>query len=161
MSEQQTVPKHILFVCLGNICRSPAAEGVLKHQLQQRGLGDKVRVDSAGTSGYHINELPDKRMRTAAAARGIELDSRSRMVTEHDLIDFDLIIAMDRANYRELMKLGPGAAKKVRMLSDYLDENWPREVPDPYFGGDEGFEQVLDMLEAACPLLLAELIQRP
>jgi protein-tyrosine phosphatase len=157
MTEQQTVPKSVLFVCLGNICRSPAAEGVLKHLLEHRGQAGRIRVESAGTSGYHIDELPDRRMRTAAARRGMSLISRSRMVHIRDLRDFNLIVAMDESNYRELVKLNSGTSSKICLLSDFLDESWPREVPDPYYGGDEGFEQVLDMLEAACPQLLSKL----
>lgn len=151
-------PKRVLFVCLGNICRSPAAEGVLRKLIDERHLGDRVDVDSAGTSSYHIGEPADKRMRFAAERRGIHLTSRSRMINRRDFSEFDLIIAMDRSNYRELMAYVEGANSKVRLLSDYLDERWPREVPDPYFGGEEGFDQVLDMLHAACPKLLDELL---
>ena len=157
MPEQQTVSKSVLFVCLGNICRSPAAEGVLKHLLHQRGLAGSIRVESAGTSGYHLGDLPDRRMRAAAKKRGMVLESRARSVSSQDLRDFDLIVAMDRDNYRELLRLASGPNTKIRLLSDFLDESWPREVPDPYYGGDEGFEHVLDMLEAACPELLDEL----
>ncbi|MEZ6133612.1 MAG: low molecular weight protein-tyrosine-phosphatase [Pirellulaceae bacterium] len=149
--------KSVLFVCLGNICRSPAAEGVMQHLVNARGLAGRIRVDSAGTSGYHINQGADRRMRTAAAARGYDLTSRSRMVTARDLSEFDMVIAMDRDNFRELHALCDGPNERIHLLSDYLDESWPREVPDPYYGGDAGFEQVLDMLEAACPRLLDEL----
>jgi protein-tyrosine phosphatase len=120
-----------------------------------------VFVDSAGTSSFHIGEPADKRMRAAASQRGFQLSSRSRMVHRSDFSDFDLIIAMDRNNYRELAMLTAGVSPKLRMLSDYLDESWPRDVPDPYYGGDEGFEKVLDMLEAACPKILAELQATP
>lgn len=150
--------KRILFVCLGNICRSPAAEGVLQHLIEERSLEDQVDVDSAGTSSFHIGEPADKRMRAAAQARGIELTSRSRMVSQRDFGEFDLIVAMDRNNQRELERVGGSAASKIKMLSDYLTGEWPDEVPDPYYGGDDGFEQVLDMLQAACPSLLDELL---
>ncbi|GAB5404266.1 MAG: low molecular weight protein-tyrosine-phosphatase [Aureliella sp.] len=151
--------KSVLFVCLGNICRSPAAEGVLQSLIDQRNLADLVFVDSAGTSSYHIGEPADKRMRAAAKNRSIELTSRSRMVSSRDLTKFDLVIAMDRSNYRELEAMVSGAGRgNVRLLSDYLEGDWPDEVPDPYYGGDEGFEQVLDMLAAACPVLLDELM---
>lgn len=154
--------KRVLFVCLGNICRSPAAQGVLQRLIDERGLGDAIQVDSAGTSGYHIDEPADHRMLRAAKSRGIALTSRSRLVTQRDLSDFDLIIVMDRANYRDILRLREGPNSKVRLLSDYLDDAWPREVPDPYQGGDEGFETVLDMLEAACARLLDELTaERP
>ncbi len=151
--------KSVLFVCLGNICRSPAAEGVLQSLVGQRNLGDRIFVDSAGTSSYHIGEPADKRMRAAAQNRGIELTSRSRMVSARDLANFDLVVAMDRSNFRELEAMISGVGRgNIRLLSDYLQGNWPEEVPDPYYGGDEGFEQVLDMLSAACPALLDELV---
>ncbi len=157
--EQAAVPKkRLLFVCLGNICRSPAAEGVMQHLVDRRGLSDVIQLDSAGTSGYHIGELADLRMRKAASARGIELTSRSRTIHRHDLSEFDLIVVMDRANYREVLSLQEGPNNKVRLLADFLDRHWPREVPDPYYGGEDGFDQVLDMLEAACPRLLDALL---
>jgi protein-tyrosine phosphatase len=130
----------------------------MQHLVAARGLTDAVFIDSAGTSGYHIGELADPRMRRAAAERGIELTSRSRTITPRDLSEFDLIVVMDRANYREVLSLREGPNAKVRMLSDFLEEHWPREVPDPYYGGDDGFAQVLDMLEAACPPLLDALL---
>jgi protein-tyrosine phosphatase len=145
--------KKILFVCLGNICRSPAAEGVLQ-SIAERSQAS-IQVDSAGTSSFHIGEPADKRMRAAAAKRGYDLTSRSRMVTRRDLSEFDLVIAMDRNNFRELSILAGGATRKLKLLSDFLEEDWPRDVPDPYHGGDDGFEKVLDMLEAACPKILA------
>ncbi len=151
--------KKILFVCLGNICRSPAAEGVL-HAYAQKSQVD-VRVDSAGTSSFHIGEPADKRMREAASKRGYDLTSRSRMVTRRDFSEFDLVIAMDRNNYRELSILAGGPTRKLKLLSDYLEDSWPRDVPDPYYGGEEGFEKVLDMLEAACPKILASLTIAP
>ncbi len=147
--------KKVLFVCLGNICRSPAAEGVLQSVAREAGF--EVHVDSAGTSSFHIGEPADRRMRAAAAKRGYDLTSRSRMVNRRDFSEFDLVIAMDRNNYRELSVLAGGSNPKLTMLSDFLDERWPRDVPDPYYGGDEGFETVLDMLEAACPKILAKL----
>jgi protein-tyrosine phosphatase len=151
--------KSVLFVCLGNICRSPAAEGVMQELINAQGLTDTIHVDSAGTSGYHIDAPADKRMRAAAQARGINLTSRSRMVSPRDLVEFDLIVAMDRTNYRELLALSDGSHNKIRMLSDYLDASWPRDVPDPYYGGDAGFEEVLNMLEVACPKMLKALTQ--
>ncbi|MFO0939651.1 MAG: low molecular weight protein-tyrosine-phosphatase [Pirellulales bacterium] len=151
--------KSILFVCLGNICRSPAAEGVMQHLINQRSLSEQIRVDSAGTAGYHIGKLADARMRAAAERRGLNLTSRSRLVLPSDLRDFDLVVPMDRSNYRDLMGLVPGAKHdNVKMLSDFLDSSWPREVPDPYYGGEEGFEYVLDMLQAACPAILNEIV---
>ncbi len=116
-----------------------------------------VFVDSAGTSSFHIGEPADKRMRAAASQRDYDLTSRSRMVSRRDFSEFDLVVAMDRNNYRELASLTEGVNPKLRLLSDYLDASWPRDVPDPYYGGDEGFTKVLDMLEAACPKILSEL----
>jgi protein-tyrosine phosphatase len=151
--------KRVLFVCLGNICRSPAAEGVMKKVVSDRNLDRDFFIDSAGTSSYHIGEPADRRMRSAAQRRGIELTSRSRMVSPRDMNEFDLVVAMDRKNYRELEALVTGAGRKnIRMLSDFLEDTWADEVPDPYYGGDDGFEQVLDMLEAACPKIVEELV---
>ena len=117
-----------------------------------------ILVDSAGTSSFHIGEPADKRMRTAALNRGYDLTSRSRLVSRRDFSEFDLVIAMDRNNYRELSILAGRPSRKLVMLSDYLSDDWPRDVPDPYHGGDEGFEKVLDMLEEACPKILASLL---
>lgn len=116
-----------------------------------------LQVDSAGTSSFHIGEPADKRMSAAAAKRGYQLTSRSRMVNRRDFQEFDLIVAMDRNNFRELSLLTDGISPKLRLLSDYLDESWPKDVPDPYYGGDEGFEKVLEMLEAACPKILSSI----
>ncbi len=154
-------PKQVLFVCLGNICRSPAAEGVLQQLVDAQGLTGQVQVDSAGTSSYHIGEPADARMRASAAERGIELKSRSRMVAERDFERFDLIIAMDSANYQSLEQTAGGPTSKLKMMSDYLEgedrDKYPSDVPDPYYGEDDGFSYVLDMLRAACPNLLKEL----
>ncbi len=120
-----------------------------------------VQVDSAGTSSFHIGEPADKRMRAAAANRGYELTSRSRMVTRRDFSEFDLVVAMDRNNYRELSILAGSPHSKLTLLSEFLEGDWPRDVPDPYYGGDDGFETVLDMLEAACPKILERLSSTP
>ncbi len=115
-----------------------------------------VDVDSAGTHGYHAGERPDPRMVSAAENRGYELTSRGRQVTIEDLNQerFDLVLAMDRENYEALQLLASGPNNHIRIFSDYLDDNWPNDVPDPYYGGDEGFDEVLDMLEEGCPLIL-------
>ena len=118
-----------------------------------------ILVDSAGTSSFHIGEPADKRMRTAATQRGYDLTSRSRLVTRRDFSEFDLVIAMDRNNYRELSILAGRPSRKLKLLSEFLGDNWPRDVPDPYHGGDEGFEKVIDMLEEACPKILAEILK--
>jgi protein-tyrosine phosphatase len=133
----------------------------MQHLVDQQGLADKIRVDSAGTAGYHIGKLADPRMRAAAEKRGLDLTSRSRIAVPADLKQFDLIIAMDRSNYRDLMGLSQGAMpNNIKLLSDYLSDSWPREVPDPYRGGEEGFEYVLDMLQAACPVILQDMLKQ-
>lgn len=145
---------------MGNICRSPAGEGLLKSLIVERQLTDKVLVDSAGTIGYHAGKPADSRMREAASRRGYDLTSRSRQVTSDDLQSFDLVVAMDVDNFTDLKALPGGTdAENIVMLSEYLDESWPRSVPDPYYGGEAGFEYVLDMIEAACPALLDALVQ--
>ena len=149
----------VLFVCLGNICRSPAAEGVMQRLINERGLQGVITVDSAGTSSFHIGEPADKRMRTAADMRGYELTSRSRQATGRDYSRFDLIIAMDRNNYRELATLFGEPTHKLHLLAEYLHEEAPRDVPDPYHGQADGFGTVLDMLEVACPKILDELVE--
>jgi protein-tyrosine phosphatase len=151
-------PKRILFVCLGNICRSPAAEGVLRHFAQKQGVNDLVEIDSAGTLGLHHGKPADARMRAAASSRGIELTSRARQVDRRDVDAFDRIIVMDRQNYRDLMALVSGVPNHIRMLSDYLQGEWPRDVPDPYTRGLESFEFVLDMLQAAAPRIIEDVV---
>lgn len=152
--------RSVLFVCLGNICRSPAAEGVLVAKLREAGHAERVSVDSAGTAGYHRGEPADARMREAAERRGYALESLARQLEPKDLQRFDLIVAMDRENYANIHRLSHGPAPHVRMLSEFLsDDQWPRDVPDPYYGGDDGFELVLDMLEAAAPGIIAEVLE--
>lgn len=147
----------VLFVCLGNICRSPTAEGVFRHKLREAGLESRVTVDSAGTGDWHVGKAPDARTRVAAMRRGYDLSAlRARQVRAADFNDFDLILAMDLANLGELKRLGQGAGPAeldlfLRRYAGELDE-----VPDPYYGGEAGFEQVLDLLERACDALLLE-----
>ncbi len=159
----------VLFVCLGNICRSPAAEGVFLHLLEKRGLLGRVRVDSAGTYGGHAGAPPDPRMTAAAQRRGIALAHRARQVTRGDLDAFDLVVAMDHANWHNLRHLHHEPKGRLHLLGEFLPNHHPTagkaghppaapEVPDPYYGGDAGFEQVLDMLEQASPLLLKRLL---
>ncbi len=150
--------KRVLFVCMGNICRSPAGEAVMRRFAEEFRV--PVEVDSAGTHAYHIGERADHRMRTAAEARGYELNGLARQVTSEDLDRdrYDLVLAMDAENHAILQQLAGGVKPHVRMFSDYLDEDWPKDVPDPYYGEDEGFDRVLDMLEAGCPLILQTLI---
>ena len=144
----------MLFVCLGNICRSPTGEGVFQALLQSNNLEEYFHVDSAGTIGYHTGHEADERMQAAAARRGYQLLSRSRKITRDDLENFDLVIAMDRENFRDIGQLHESPSATIKLLSDFLDERWPTDVPDPYYGGAAGFEYVLDMIEAACPEIL-------
>lgn len=147
----------VLFVCLGNICRSPAAQGIFEHLLEERGLQDRFNVDSAGLYGGHAGDLPDHRMRVHAIQRGYSLLHRSRPVRQGDFEDFDLIVAMDDSNYDNLRRMAPTveAQKKVVRMIDYV-KGYPRYdcVPDPYYEGAEGFETVLDLLEDGCVNLL-------
>ncbi len=150
----------VCFVCLGNICRSPTAEGVFLHLVTQQGLADRFVIDSAGTAGYHVGELPDARSRAAASRRGYRLPSRSRQFVASDFADFDWVLAMDRANQRELLRLArtPTERAKVRLLRSFeLTALKDAEVPDPYYGGESGFDEVLDICERACGSLLKEL----
>ena len=150
--------KKILFVCMGNICRSPAGEAVMQRFAEEFRVD--VEIDSAGTHGYHVGEDADARMRAAAEARGYELTSRARKVTAEDLdpARFDLVLAMDAENHAILQETAGGLMTHIRMFSDYLDDNWPADVPDPYYGEEDGFDQVLDMLEEGCPVILQTLM---
>jgi protein-tyrosine phosphatase len=147
----------ILFVCMGNICRSPTAEGVMARLLAEAGLADRVIIDSAGTGGWHIGELADERSREAARRRGIELTHRARQVSRVDLDRFDLVLVMDDDNLRRVTAMSdPRARAMVRLLRSF-DPSAPEgaTVPDPYSGGPEGFDEVLDICERACAGLLA------
>src|SRR3954471_23362395 len=143
----------VLFVCMGNICRSPTAEGVLRRLVREEGLEDRVEIDSAGTGGWHAGAPPDERATEAARRRGLDLAGAARQVEPADFERFDLILAMDRDNLAELRRLAPDdeARGKLRLLLG------DRDVPDPYYGGERGFEDVLDLVEAGCRDLLAEL----
>ena len=151
--------KKILFVCLGNICRSPSAEGIMKEKVKAAGLEKFFEIDSAGMHGYHEGELPDSRMRTHASRRGYALVSRSRPVKTKDFFDFDLIIGMDDSNISQLMQKAPDveSREKIHRMTDYCKKFSHDHVPDPYYGGSSGFELVLDLLEDACEGLLEEL----
>jgi len=149
----------ILFVCLGNICRSPAAEGVMRALTSTASMPKSIQIESAGTGGYHDGKLPDSRMRVAAKKRGYRLDSRAQTIVPDDFERFDLIIAMDRDNVQAIRRVGDPSPGQLKLLSDYLGDDWPTDVPDPYYGGEDGFEYVLDMLEAACPKIIEEIQQ--
>ncbi|SDG80019.1 protein-tyrosine phosphatase [Pseudomonas benzenivorans] len=148
----------VLFVCLGNICRSPTAEGVLRHKLRASGLEGRIEVDSAGTGDWHVGKAPDSRTRLAAQRRGYDLGAlRGRQVSAGDFVRFDLILAMDSSNLQHLQRMRP--ASSAAELDLFLRRYGLAlsEVPDPYCGGEEGFEQVLDLIEQACDALLVEL----
>jgi protein-tyrosine phosphatase len=151
----------ILFVCLGNICRSPTAEGVLRHLAATEALQLDLEVDSAGTADYHIGAAPDVRSQRAAQRRGIDLSGlRARQVQIDDFQRFDLILAMDRQNLRDLEALQPkGSKATLRLFLEYAPRGSSLEVPDPYYGGPAGFEQVLDLTTRAARGLIAELQQ--
>ncbi len=151
----------VLFVCLGNICRSPTAEGVFRRYVEQAGLSDKISIDSAGTSDWHIDKTPDPRTQAAAAKRGYDLSTlRGRQASVEDFTEFDLILAMDKSNLSNLQAIQTVDAKAELEL--YLTHFGisPDEVPDPYYGGEDGFELVLDMLEQASQVLLDEIKAR-
>ena len=151
----------ILFVCAGNICRSPTAEGVMRALLREEGLEERIEVASAGTGGWHAGEAPDARATAAALGRGITLDGAARQVTGADFEDYDLILALDRENLRGLLGVAPDEAHdRIRLLREFdpaAVAAGDLDVPDPYFGGARGFEHVLDLVDAACRGLLAEL----
>ncbi len=153
------MPYKLLFVCLGNICRSPAAEGIMNHLIDRANLIDQIICDSAGTSAYHIGESPDRRMTAAAKQRGIVLLGQARQFTKADFDAFDLILAMDRDNYAGINYLDPtGKYKhKVRLMCDFCTRHPFKEVPDPYYGGAEGFNQVINLLLDACDGLLSHI----
>ena len=149
----------ILFVCLGNICRSSSAEEVMRTFIKREGLEEKIEVDSAGILNYHQGELPDSRMRMHAYHRGYELTHRSRPVCKEDFLTFDMIIGMDDRNIQDLKDRAPSpeAEKKISRMTDYCRTKMVDYVPDPYYGGAQGFETVLDILEDACEGLLDEI----
>jgi protein-tyrosine phosphatase len=152
-------PAGVLFVCTGNICRSPTAEGVFRHLAQSRGILDLLRIDSAGTIDFHVGEPPDPRAIAHAARRGYDLTPlRARQVSRADFEAFDRILAMDRGHLRQLNAIAPaGAPARISMFLDHSERWRGSDVPDPYYGGSGGFEEVLDMVEEASARLLEEI----
>jgi protein-tyrosine phosphatase len=147
----------VLFVCLGNICRSPIAQGVFENVLRREGLEDEVSVDSAGTGTWHVGEPPDQRAQRSASARGLDLGSqRARRITPEDCENFDYVLTMDEENYRAVASLCRGSAV-VRPFLDFAKDTPEREVPDPFYGGPEGFEHVLDLVEEASEGLIEDI----
>lgn len=162
ITEELKGKRRILFVCLGNICRSPAAEGIMKSIVEAEGAVD-FAIDSAGTARYHIGELPDHRMRIHARRRGIELDHHCRQVTSIDFEDFDLVIGMDDSNLANLRRIAPSpeAEQKILPMSAFFNKSTHYDyVPDPYYEGAEGFELVLDLLEEGCRNLYKAVSER-
>lgn len=154
--------KRILFVCLGNICRSAAAEEIMRHMVKQSGMEHEILLDSAGLSSYHQGDPADSRMRAHAARRGYRITHLSRPVGYHDFFDFDMLVGMDESNLSGLRNLAPGLPEeqKIYRMTDFCRRIPADHVPDPYYGGDSGFETVLDILEDACEGLLDFLKQQ-
>lgn len=147
----------ILFICMGNICRSPLAEGVFLHKLEQRGFMDRFLVDSAGTGQWHAGELPDQRARDVAKLHGIVLTSRARQVTTEDFDRFDHLICMDEANREDLESWG-APQHKLQLLLEADPHCDLQEVPDPFYGGDDGFQTIFRLIDSACDALLDQLL---
>jgi protein-tyrosine phosphatase len=156
---RQTRPTAVLFVCLGNICRSPLAEGVFRHLVSEAGLEDDFEIDSAGTGAWHVGERPDHRSIAVAARHGVDLPGRARQVTRDDLTHFDRVVAMDHENLRALEGMGGGSngQGRIHLLRDYDPEGTGGDVPDPYYGGTDGFEVVYQMVRRSCERLMEEL----
>lgn len=152
----------VLFVCMGNICRSPTAHAVMRHMVRHQGLAERIHVDSAGTHTYHLGHAPDARSQQHAQARGYAMnDLRARQVTAHDFAHHDLLLAMDWDNLALLQQQCPPEHQhKVRRLAEFFQRNHDTVVPDPYDGGDQGFEEVLSLVEDGCQGLLAHIQQR-
>lgn len=145
----------VLFVCLGNICRSPLAEGVFRDKVQKAGLEDRFEIDSCGTSAFHIGEQPDPRSRANAVENGIYLNHQARQFVEADFSEFDYILPMDASNYRNVMNLKPeGPAGAVALMRAFDSESRGADVPDPYYGGEMGFQNVFDILDRSTEALL-------
>lgn len=153
--------QRVLFVCLGNICRSPTAEGVMRALVAEAGLEEQIEVDSAGTGSWHVGEGPDRRATAAARDRGIVLEGEARQVRATDFAEFDLIVAMDASNLADLRRVAPDEAGRARLVLlrdlDPATAGRGLDVPDPYHGGARGFEHVLDLVQAACAALLERL----
>lgn len=152
----------VLFVCLGNICRSPMAEGVFRQRVAERGLADRIEIDSAGTHAYHIDEPPDPRAQATVRRIGIDISGlRGRQARASDLKYYDYVLAMDRENLENLRALAaPGDESRIRLFLEYARVSKEREVPDPYAGGQSGFEHVLALIEDACEGLLQDIGRR-
>ena len=152
---------NVLFVCMGNICRSPTAEGYFRHIVEEAGLSDKIKIDSAGTHAYHIGSPPDHRAQAAASKRGIDLSTlRGRKVENKDFNNFDYVLGMDNSNHSDLQEVAGGNTDNLFMFLEFSDNFSETEVPDPYYGGDQGFEHVLDLIEDASRGLLNDIKEK-
>jgi protein-tyrosine phosphatase len=149
-------PFKLLFVCMGNICRSPAADGIMRHRVMKAALDHRIHIDSAGTGGWHAGKGADDRMRRHGGLRGYQFDHIARQVREEDFHEFDLILVMDQQNLREIRPFNPAGDQmhKVRLFCEFAKDREESEVPDPYYGGAQGFEHVLDIVENGCTHLL-------
>ena len=158
----QQQPFRVLMVCMGNICRSPTAHGVLEKMVADAGLQQRIAVDSAGTHSYHVGDPPDARSQQHALRRGYDLSrQRARQLTAQDFDDFDLVLVMDSHNESAARRLAsPAQRQRLQRLTDHCQRFDDTDVPDPYYGGDQGFEQVLDLVEDACEHLLRSIVQR-
>jgi len=159
VNEDQSIG--VLFICLGNICRSPLAEGVFRHLAEERGVADRFNIDSAGTGGWHVGEPPDPRSTDVAREHGIALSGAARRLEPEDMTQFDYLVVMDRQNQKDvahLQELYGGEAKLVLLRTYERGEGGARDVPDPYYGGPDGFERVYQMVRRSCEGLLADLV---
>lgn len=150
--------KKVLFVCLGNICRSPLAEALFNKHVKEAGLQDKFMADSCGTAAYHVGQPPDSRSRANALENGLDYSHQARQIREEDFIEFDLIIPMDASNMANLDKVDPGGQATIQLMRDYDAGFEGTDVPDPYFGGDRGFQDVFDILDRSTKSLLNNII---
>jgi len=162
MTREAARPYRVLFVCMGNICRSPTAEGVFRKLVRDAGLEGKIEIDSAGTGSWHVGSAPDRRTQNAALKRGLDLSGqRARQVSARDFETFDLVVAMDRDNLSYLEAIRPNEAARARLMLEFSEvavSRGIRDVPDPYSGGVDGFEIVLDLIEGACEGLLGQVV---
>lgn len=155
-------PIRVLFVCMGNICRSPTGEALFRDYVAKQGAADRFDIDSAGTTGYHVGEPPDSRMAAAARTRGYALGGAARQVSRHDIEEYDLVIAMDSSNLRDLHRLDKGGRHegKLHLMLDFHPARKGADVPDPYYGGEKGFHEVIDLIEQACPSLYKHAVEK-
>lgn len=150
----------VMFVCTGNICRSPLGHAVLEHKAGERGLAEALEVESSGIHNYHVGENADSRMRQTARERGVTLDHMARQLSRQDLAEYDLLLAMDRSHYREMERMAagdPDLIAKIKLFGSYLNSHEAKDIPDPYFGGQSGFDLVFDMVSEGCDNLLESL----